>query len=86
VERWNPFARKRLDLFGGIDIVAIKVGEPVMGVQATTGDHVAERVEKIQDVAAMCIWREVARLEVHGWRKVGRRGERKTWDVRRIKL
>lgn len=33
VERWNPHARIRQDLFGIIDVVA--VGSDVVGVQAT---------------------------------------------------
>jgi len=35
-ERWNPYARKRQDLFGRIDLVAIKPGVGIMGVQVCT--------------------------------------------------
>jgi hypothetical protein len=35
VEKWNPFAKIRQDLFGA-DILALKPGEPVLVVQATT--------------------------------------------------
>jgi len=38
VERWNPFAKIRQDLFG-TDVLVLKPGEPVLVVQATTGSN-----------------------------------------------
>lgn len=32
VEKWNPFAKVRQDLFGG-DLLALKAGEPVLIIQ-----------------------------------------------------
>ena len=70
VEKWNMHARIRQDLYGFIDVLAIK-GEDIVGVQATGGDggNVAARIKKIvehenypQVIAAM-------RVIVHGWRK-----------------
>lgn len=82
VERWNSYARIRQDLFGFIDLLAVGP-DGTMAVQTTSGDHVAERVEKIlaEPRARACAaagWQIV----VHGWRKVGDRGKRKLWDVR----
>jgi hypothetical protein len=72
VERWNAFSRRRIDLFGFIDIVCVGNGETV-GVQATSGDNVSHRVEKIgrddlaENVAA--VRKAGWRIVVQGWRK-----------------
>ena len=69
VERWNPHARIRQDLFGILDIVAIRDGE-TLGVQATSGSNVARRVEKLTDSEALYALRAAGwRVEVWGWRK-----------------
>lgn len=87
VEYWNPFAGKRRDLFQCIDIVAVKVGEGVLGIQCTTDSNVSARVEKIQELDEAQVWIESpARLEVWGWAKKGPRGERKVWTVRKVVL
>lgn len=86
VEQRLPIPGKYVtrDLFNCIDIVAVKAGERVLGVQATSGSNVSARVEKIQKLEP--VWLEVARLEVWGWRQAGPRGERKTWEVRKVVL
>lgn len=69
VERWNPHARIRQDLFGIIDLLAIKDGETI-GVQTTSGDNVSKRVAKIADCSHVGALRRAGwRLVVHGWRK-----------------
>jgi hypothetical protein len=69
VERWNPHARVRQDLFGIIDVLAVRPGE-VLGVQATSGSNVAARVAKITDHPSTPFLRRAGvRLLVHGWRK-----------------
>ena len=69
VERWNPYARIRQDLFGIIDLVAVKAGE-TLGVQTTSGSNVAARITKIQDSPALAQLRAAGwRIAVHGWRK-----------------
>lgn len=80
VEKWNPHARLRQDLFGVIDVIAIRDGE-TLAVQATSGDHVAERVTKIADSDATPKIRAAGwRIVVHGWRKAanGR------WQLREV--
>ena len=69
VERWIPQARKRSDLFGILDIVAVGDGETV-GVQTTSGSNVSARVKKIADSDTVAHLREAGwTLIVHGWRK-----------------
>ena len=55
VERWNQYAKVRQDLFGFIDVLAIK-GPRTIGVQTTTCDHLAERIEKIRNLPAAHTW------------------------------
>ena len=69
VEYWNHYARRRIDLFGCIDIVAVRVGE-TLGVQATTGANGAARVAKAQESADLRIWLAAGnRFEVWAWWK-----------------
>jgi len=84
-ERWNQYAKVRQDLFGFIDLIAVK-GNVVLAVQTTTGDNVSARIAKIQALQAFDFWLNppTREVEVHGWRKVGARGKRKTWQCRRI--
>jgi hypothetical protein len=70
VERWVPQARKRIDLFGFIDVLAVRPGE-VLGVQSTSRTNVAGRLAKIADHENIGAVREAGiRLEVHGWGKM----------------
>ena len=69
VERWNPFARVRQDLFGIIDIVAIRDGQTI-GVQATSLSNVNARIQKIAESDAAAALRKAGwTLLVHGWGK-----------------
>jgi hypothetical protein len=70
VEKWNPHARRRIDLFGIIDLVAIGNGETI-GVQTTSGSNVASRIDKITESEAIADLRDAGwRIVVHGWRKL----------------
>jgi hypothetical protein len=70
----------RVDLFGFIDILAVKPGFRTMGIQTTTSANAAARVAKIRASKEFPILVESGwRIIVHGWRKGGKRGERKTW-------
>jgi hypothetical protein len=69
VERWNPHARIRQDLFGFIDILAVREGE-TLAVQATSGDNVSKRVTKISEHENVAAVRAAGwRIHVHGWSK-----------------
>lgn len=68
VEKWNPHARIRQDLWGWCDILAIKKDE-VLAVQVTS-TAVAARIKKIQESETIHRVREAnIRVEVHGWSK-----------------
>lgn len=68
VERWNPHARIRQDLWGWCDLLAIRKDE-VLAVQVTAS-AVSERIRKIQESETVAAVRDAGiRIEVHGWRK-----------------
>ncbi len=83
VERYNPFAHVRQDLFGFIDIVAIKGDQNgVLGVQATSADHVSHRKKKSIAQEPLKVWLKAGnRFVVHGWSKKGARGKVKHWTL-----
>lgn len=81
VERWNPHAGIRQDLFGFIDLLAIKAGETI-AVQTTSSSNVAARVTKIADSPYVGVVREAGwRIVVQGWRKSKATGR---WEVREV--
>jgi hypothetical protein len=81
VEHWNAFSRRRVDLYGFIDVLCVK-GEDIVGVQATSGDNVASRVTKITEHENWPLVCQAIRVIVHGWRKnaAGR------WVLRAVEL
>lgn len=85
VEKWNAFAKVKQDLFGFIDLLAVKTPDGILGVQTTSGSNVAARIEKILASRNLVPWLGAGgRVEVHGWRKIGPRGGRKVWKLRRV--
>lgn len=81
VEKWNPHAKIRQDLFGIIDIVVIR-GEETIGVQSTSYSNVSARVRKIAESEHIGALRDAGwRIVVHGWRKVKSRWECRVVDV-----
>lgn len=87
VERWNPHARVRQDLFGCIDIVAIRDGIGILGIQACAGASHAARRDKAAAEPKLRTWLECGgRFEIWSWAKQGARGKRKTWTLRREEI
>ena len=85
VEKWLPHLRRRLDLFGVIDILAVRARGPVLAVQATTGSNGAARLKKAVAEPRLAVWLAAGqRFEVWAWSKRGSRGKRKKWIVTRI--
>ncbi len=83
VEYWNYYAKKRIDLWGIIDILAAKPGVGIMGIQVT-GTDVQDHVRKIQAEPKNIIWRRAGGLlAIYSWRKLGKHG-RKEWACRII--
>lgn len=96
VERFNSYTKRRIDLFGVIDLVAIVpprteiAGEheflhqgAILGIQATSGSNHAARRTKILAEPRARQWIEAGgRLEVWTFAKQGARGKRKVWTIR----
>jgi len=84
VERFNPHAKVRQDLFGFIDIVACFPEFGVLGVQACAGASHAARRAKILAEPRVRPWLESGgRVEVWSYRRAGAAGRRKVWTLRR---
>jgi hypothetical protein len=67
-EHWNPFAKIRQDLFGIIDIVAVKENN-TLGVQ-TTSYNMGARVKKILASEAYPDLKAAGwKIICHGWKK-----------------
>lgn len=82
VEKWVAQARRRIDLFGVIDLVAIADGR-IMGIQACAGSSHSARVAKILAEPRALEWlRAGAKLEVWSFSKRGARGKAKRWALR----
>lgn len=81
VERWVPGANIRKDLFGFIDILAIREGD-VLAVQATSKSNVSARVNKIAEHENIAEVRKLGwQIEVWGWHKVNNRWQVAVTDV-----
>jgi len=69
VEKTIPRTYIKKDLFGFIDIVAIKEGE-TLGVQATSMSNMAARVTKIMDSDLYHTVKDAGwKIEVHAWER-----------------
>lgn len=88
VERWCSFTRRRHDLFGFADLLAIREGETPLLVQVTS-TGVSSRVRKIleSDLAPLTL-KSGFRIQVHGWRKlkVKRGGKAMRWSPRIVHI
>ena len=61
VERWDAYTRRRYDLFGIIDILAVGNGE-TLAVQVTSRSNMSSRRTKMRDAP------ELAAMLGAGWR------------------
>lgn len=83
VERFCHFSKRRIDLFGFIDVVAAS-GSNILGIQTTSGNHVSARLAKIKDEPRAMVWLESgARIFIHGWRKLKKSGK---WECREVEV
>lgn len=83
VERWNPHVGIRQDLFGCIDVLAVKDGA-TLAVQTTTASNVAARVKKILLNPKLPELLKAWRVEVHGWTRPTKRIRR--WRQRVVPI
>ena len=80
VEKFNSHVGPhgiRQDLFGFIDLVAVKADEPgVLAIQATSGSGVSSRLAKIRANDVAPVWLAGGnKLWVVGWRKLVKRNK-----------
>jgi hypothetical protein len=69
VEYYNAYTRRKHDLFGCIDLLAIGNGE-TLAIQVTSKSNMSARIKKIEDSAALPeMLRSGWRILVHGWWK-----------------
>ena len=69
VERWNPWAKVRQDLFGILDLLAIShLG--TLGVQVTTMGHKQEHIDKMMAHPNLQRILDVWEVKLHSWRKL----------------
>lgn len=87
VERWNPHAKIRQDLFGFIDVLAITEGL-MLAVQATSTSNLSSRVEKTLASPNLPVLLSVpgVRVECWGWAKRGAVGKRKLWTLKKVEF
>lgn len=79
-KRMAFFLTTTVDLFGGIDILAIRDGE-ILGVQATTHNNRSNHLSKLLSEPRLLKWlRAGAGLELWSWSQEGAAGSR--WNVR----
>lgn len=79
VEKWIPYTHRKRDLYGFIDICALREGELLM-VQATGWSNISSRRNKIAGIDASGILTTVpgVRIEIIGWRK----GKNGRWECK----
>jgi len=89
VERIIPGMFIKKDLFGLIDVMAVKADEPgVLGIQVTTRSNVSSHFHKALDLPALKVWLAAGnRLVIHAWGRVKERLKDGSWSkVGRWKL
>jgi hypothetical protein len=81
VEHYNSFTRRKHDLWGCIDLLAIGHGETV-AIQVTSKGHLSERRHKIEEAEAYPeMIRSGWRVVLHGWFKESNR-----WQLKEVEL
>ena len=69
VEHWNAHVKIRQDLFGFIDVIAIKPGITI-GVQCTSMTNLSHRRDKIKAEPRARMWLAAGNtIELWGWAK-----------------
>ena len=81
VEHYNPFTRRKHDLWGCIDLLCIGNGETV-AVQVTSKPHLSTRRHKVEESEAYPeMIRSGWRIVLHGWFK-----EKNRWQLKEVEL
>lgn len=78
-EKWNPWARRRQDLFGFVDVLCLGDHE-ILGVQCTTMANKSAHLKKMLEHPNKDAWiRSGAKLQLWCWRPL--RTPRLHWEV-----
>lgn len=81
VEHYNAFTKRKHDLFGCIDLLAIGNGETV-AVQVTSKSNLSARKHKVEEAEAYPeMLRSKWRVILHGWFK-----ENNRWQLKEVEL
>lgn len=84
VERYNSFTKRRHDLFGFIDVLAIRGGE-TLAVQTTSASNMSARAAKIAEADTTSAVRAAGwRIVVHGWIKRNPKSKRSYWECKEV--
>ena len=85
VERFIPYINIRKDLFGFIDVIAVK-GNTTLAVQVCSMTGIQPRLQKIKAEPNSLLWLQspTREIQIHGWGLQGKAGERKRLTCRRI--
>lgn len=84
VEKWNNHVNQRIDLFGFIDIIAIRENE-TLAVQATSYSHSSDRKKKIISHMNYKLVKQAKwRVEVWAWQKVMKTSKKGTKYIRYV--
>lgn len=83
VEKVVPHTFIKQDLFGCIDILAMK-DSMLLAIQATVTASISARAKKSSSLPALWSWLATHNLfEIWGWSKMGERGKAKRWTLTR---
>ena len=82
-ESYNAFTKRKKDLFRFIDIAALHPDEKgVLGVQATSKDHLSTRIKKAESLDSYWLWLACGNgVEFQGWHK-----PKHIWEVKIIRV
>ncbi len=81
VEHYNSFTKRKHDLWGCIDLLAIGNGETV-AVQVTSKSNLSTRRHKVEEAEAYPeMIRSGWRIVLHGWWK-----EKNRWQLKEVEL
>lgn len=82
VERWVPYTKRRLDVYGFGDLLVVDDKQGPILVQVTITRHMNARIAKIREQCREPAerWLDAGgRISVVGWAMQGPRGGRKMW-------
>lgn len=82
VERWLPRVGIRKDFLGMFDLLALKIGEPLLAIQTTSASNHSTRVKKLLASPLLALWLQCGqRAEVWSWSQ-----HKGRWQARREAL